>query len=658
MEDRSLAAVLLGLTYTNYLVTFDSAAPTKITRSVKISGLGTGEDLVSLDARPADGVIFGVSTKNLLYRVSPSNGVATIVGAGPASFDLNGKFAAVDFNPSVDRLRVVTPTDQNFRINQTTGGIVDGDGATPGVQPDTALAYAAGDPNNLKNPNLAAIAYDRNFQGATQTTLYGIDSFTDSLAMVGGVNGAPSPNGGLLNTVGGLGGNFGPRAGFDITAAGTAYASLVTNNGAGFDQLYTVNLTTGAVTLVGRIGNGKMFLDALTELPRQEFVYGVTQTSNRLVSFAASDPSRILTVVPLRNLMAGETVTGIDFRPATGELFGLTSMNRMIRIDTATGVTTQVGSTIVTTPQYGAGSPAGFDFNPAVDRLRLVNAANDNLRYNPVSFSPVDSDGNGANGNTPDTSLAFDAGDANAGADPNIVGSAYDRNDNDGATATTLFGIDSNLNIVVRQGGVDGTPSPNVGLLFTLGSLGVDVTNQVGFDISDNGTLGRGAALAVMQVQGETFSRLFQINLSGSLTNQPLGQATSIGRVGVGEVLSAMAIAPPTIQFAAKTVSVSERAGNATIVLTRTGGSGGTATVRLDTIDGTALSGADYTAIENQIVTFKPGETQKTVTVTLANETLRETTETVLLTLSSITGGDTMLGVDAVSILNILNDDR
>ena len=109
---------------------------------------------------------------------------------------------------------------------------------------------------------------------------------------------------------------------------------------------------------------------------------------------------------------------------------------------------------------------------------------------------------------------------------------------------------------MVRQGAVDGNPadvagggSPNGGLLTTLGSLGVLVTDVAGFDIVDQGSAGIGAALAVMQVEGETTSKLFSINLTAGLTNQPLGSATLVGTVGGGELIRAMAIAPPRIQF-------------------------------------------------------------------------------------------------------------
>jgi hypothetical protein len=153
-----------------------------------------------------------------------------------------------------------------------------------------------------------------------------------------------------------------------------------------------------------------------------------------------------------------------------------------------------------------------------------------------------------------------------------------------------------------------------------------------------------------MQLQGETVSKLFQINLA-------TGAATLIGTVGTGEVLSAMAIAPPTVQFAAPTFKKGEGGGTATVTITRTGGEGSVVTVRFDTLDGTAIGGRDYTAVQNFAVTFQRGETQKTVTVPLLNDAVREPTETVLLTLSVVSGGAATLGVDATSILNILNDD-
>lgn len=41
---------------------------------------------------------------------------------------------------------------------------------------------------------------------------------------------------------------------------------------------------------------------------------------------------------------------------------------------------------------FTAGVGVGFDFNPTVDRLRIVNSANDNLRFNPVTSAIVEGD--------------------------------------------------------------------------------------------------------------------------------------------------------------------------------------------------------------------------------------------------------------------------
>src|SRR5262249_27868385 len=100
-------------------------------------------------------------------------------------------------------------------------------------------------------------AYTNNFAGASVTTLFGIDSNRDVLVRQGGPDGTPSPNGGVLTTIGtGLGFNTADLVGFDISGiSSVAYAAL-TAPGGNFSQLFTINLTTGSATLVGTIGGG------------------------------------------------------------------------------------------------------------------------------------------------------------------------------------------------------------------------------------------------------------------------------------------------------------------------------------------------------------------------------------------------------------------
>ncbi len=658
LEGRDLMATLVALTSTDRLLTFDSATPWQIQRSVPVSGLSVGESLASIDARPASGALYGVSNRNLVYTLSAATGVATRVGSGPAAVAQVGGAIGIDFNPNVDRLRLVTGANQNLRFNPATGEVIDADPIAPGTQGDINLAFAIGDPNQQFDPTIVEAAYDRNFQGTNLTTLFGIDSNRNVLVRIGGVDGTPSPNAGQVFTVGSLGLNIGNRVGFDITSTGVAYAALTANNGGGPTRLAKINLASGAVAFAGFIGKGQTLIDGLTELPRTEIVYGVT-ASDRLVRFAASEPGRLISSVPLRGLLVGEDITGIDFRPASGELFGITNINRVLKIDPTTGQTVQPAAP-VDASVFSAGQNVGIDFNPTVDRLRLTNGVNNNLRYNPLTFAPVDGDAVAA-GVQPDASLSFIATDPNVGANPNVVASAYDRNDNDPATATTLYAIDSALNVLVRQGAVDGSAadvagggSPNGGLLTTLGSLGIDVTSNAGLDVSGVGAGGNGAALAALQVQGETVSRLYSVNLNPTTPNQPTGAATLVGAIAGGEVLTAMAIAPATVQFNTSLVTVNESLGLAWITLTRTGGSSSSESVLVSTFEGTARQGQDYTPLNNLVVTFAPGETRKAISIPIVKDNRSEGAESVFFVLGVPAANPAQLGALATTTLRIM----
>ena len=305
----------------------------------------------------------------------------------------------VDFNPTVDRLRVTTSGDQNFRYNPVNGAVVDGDAVTPRASSRTrTLAYAAGDPGAGDNPTIVDVAYDRNFQGATLTTLYGIDATQNTLVGIGGIDGTPSPNGGQLSTVGALGVDVGDHLGFDIAADGTAYRRVRERQRRGTAAaVHGSNLATGAATNLGMIGNGTLQFDGLTVLPRDEIVFAVT-ASNRLIRFRADragpHPERRVAHGPDRRREChrhrlpprdGRTVRLHQHRTAS-----CGSTRRPARPRNSARCRHD-------TVRDGL-ARGGFDFNPTVDRLRLVNAANDNLRFNPLTFAVVDSDNNPANG--------------------------------------------------------------------------------------------------------------------------------------------------------------------------------------------------------------------------------------------------------------------
>ncbi|MGI0024496.1 MAG: DUF4394 domain-containing protein, partial [Nitrososphaera sp.] len=404
-----------------------------------------------------------------------------------------------DFNPVPDRIRVVSDFEQNLRLNPNNGAL---------AGTDTDLEYAVGDPNEGQDPNIVGAAYTNNFAGATVTTLYGIDSNLDILVTQGGPNGIPSPNGGQLFTVGSLGVNTSDLVGFDISAV-SARAFAVLSVG-GLSQLYTIDLTTGDATLVGNIASGATSIRGLAVVPPPVNLFAVN-TGNNILKFNSATPGNILDTTPITGLQPGENVLGIDFRPATGQLFALGSTSRLYTINAATGAATQVGTPGAFTLD---GTAFGFDFNPVPDRIRVVSDFEQNLRLNP---------NDGALAGT-DTDLEYALGDPNEGQDPNIVGAAY-TNNFAGSMTTTLYDIDSNLDILVRQGGVNvppGAPSPNGGQLFTIGPLGVDTSDLVGFDII---TADSDLPFAALTAPGAGASQLYTINLS-------TGAATQVGTIG------------------------------------------------------------------------------------------------------------------------------
>ena len=244
---RADAEFLIGVTTTNNLVTFDSATPGTLSGSVGLTGLQAGETLLGIDFRPASGGLYGLGSTSRLYAINPTTGAAIQVGSAGA-FTLSGTAFGFDFNPTVDRIRVVSNTGQNLRLNPNDGTLT----AT-----DTILAYATGDPNAGATPRVVGSAYTNNFSGATTTTLYGIDSNLDILVAQGSPGGSPvSPNTGQLFTVGALGFNTSDLVGFDVSGvSGIAFAAMTAPAG-NFSQLFTVNLATGAATLVGTIGGG------------------------------------------------------------------------------------------------------------------------------------------------------------------------------------------------------------------------------------------------------------------------------------------------------------------------------------------------------------------------------------------------------------------
>jgi hypothetical protein len=263
--------------------------------------------------------------------------------------------------------------------------------------------------------------------------------------------------------------------------------------------------------------------------PAKETIHAVT-ASNRLLAFNAGQPQRILAVKALGGLRAGDRLVGIDYRVAKSQLFGLGASGQLYRIDAASAIATPVGAP-ATLP---AGSEFGFDFNPTVDRIRVVTDTGINLRLHPDIGAVVDGDPAQA-GVQFDGRLAHDAADRLAGQAPLLVAAGYSYNKDD-EKITTNYALDGAAGMLAHQGtkeGVTPSVSPNSGRLWSVGLLGTGPFERASFDISDvSSTAYAGVTAAARQP-----TRWYRIDLAS-------GRASFVGTVGGGEAITGSAIEP------------------------------------------------------------------------------------------------------------------
>ena len=430
-----------GLTATNALVKYNANNAGTAISTTAISGLQAGENILAIDFRPGTGQLYGLGSTSRLYIINQNSGAATALGTTAFTPALTGTLTGFDFNPTVDRIRVVTSSGQNLRLHPETGAVAATDG---NLNPGT--------------PTVSAAAYTNNTSGATATELFVIDATTKMLYK------QDPPNAGTLVSIGDLSiaGTITGDGGFDIAAKdGTALANFTVG---GMNTLYQINLATGKATDLGTLGTAIIGI----AIPSNPVAYAV-DASNNLHTFNFNAPGTPITKA-ITNLQPSETIYGIDMRPATGQLFALGSTGRIYVLNTATGAATMIG---VGPTAILDGTDFGFDFNPVPDRIRIVSNTGQNLRVNPN-----------------DGLLAATDGVLNPGT-PNVTAAAY-TNSFPGTATTTLYDIDSTTDMLYIQN------PPNNGTLAVVGALGVNVTATNGFDIGGTSNM----AYAILTVGG------------------------------------------------------------------------------------------------------------------------------------------------------------
>lgn len=225
-------------------------------------------------------------------------------------------------------------------------------------------------------------------------------------------------------------------------------------------------------------------------------VVGLT-TNGRLVCFSVDSPGKARTIGKLTGLTGDSRLIGIDFRPSTGALYGLGNAGGVYTVTIekakAEKVTTLNGASLT-------GTLFDIDFNPTVDKLRVVSDTGQNLRIDVVSgTATVDT----ALTNPPVPPAAPPGATATG-----VTGAAYTNNDTSADTATTLFDLNTATDQVAVQSPANG------GTLAPTGKLGVDTSAVVGFDIYSSlrgGVADANSAFASLTVGGK--SAFYRIDL-------------------------------------------------------------------------------------------------------------------------------------------------
>lgn len=234
------------------LIRFDSETPGVIEASIPLTGLELDSLrlLSALDFHPATGRLYALvdqlsgigipppgSEYCGLYWIEPETGVSSLSGV---DYDLTEPWVrkGFDFSPVADEIRIVDQFGSNLRMNPQTAE----------VSADTPL-----------DPFISAVglAFDHNEAGAETSTVYALDGQSFNLVRIGGVDGTPPPDGGDVTVVGPTGVAFSEFTGFDISPSGIAYAVLSPPSPSGApqpSQLYTLDLVTGAASVVGPVG--------------------------------------------------------------------------------------------------------------------------------------------------------------------------------------------------------------------------------------------------------------------------------------------------------------------------------------------------------------------------------------------------------------------
>jgi hypothetical protein len=230
------AATFWGVTDTNSLVTFDSAAPETFLSTVSITGLvasdGVTPDplafIANLSYNPSSGQLTGIDSHANIYNVSIT-GNTTLLNN---TFSPDGFDAGLSYDPLSGNFLYADDAAERYNLSVAGAATLAG-----------SAFYATGDVNAAFTPSIMGLAIDPDFGSAffLDTARGSLSQSFDAAALE-------------LFTVGSLGIAFTAYGDLAFDFNGNLLASLSTNGLT--SDLYSIDQSSGTASLIGSFSQG------------------------------------------------------------------------------------------------------------------------------------------------------------------------------------------------------------------------------------------------------------------------------------------------------------------------------------------------------------------------------------------------------------------
>lgn len=319
---------------------------------------------------------------------------------------------------------------------------------------------------------------------------------------------------------------------------------------------------------------------------------------------------------------------------------------------TVTRTTASGGTTSVTYATTGGTAVAGTDFTAeqgtltwtdgdAASKSFVVPISNANAFSGTKSFGlTLSNPASGAMLGTPSTASVVISGGTNA-----VMGSLH--------LAATSYTVDQSAGTVTvtvdRTGGSSGAVSVAYASANGTATAGKDYTRAAGtLTWSDGDGSPKSFTTAISGTTAFSGSKSFTVALSSPGNGVTIGSPSNATVTITGNGAAAVG----SLQLAAATYVVAQNAGQVAISVDRGGGSAGTVSVDYATTDGSAKSGADFTAVQGSLTWNDGDAAPKVVSIRIGNATAFSGSRTFSFSLTQPNGAEVGTPASAVVTIN------